>query len=328
MNRVRKNSPLCIGLYCIIMIVLLYIVLIYLNPRTHSTISSFLLSRSSILTLPSEELCYASEYDTFPRDHLRPLVIQTLTNTSCYANEIDISKQTIISSNFTNLADFIVHVRKAFVSLPLRVRTRPIPTIFHRPPYKDMVKPSCDGLWMEFGVFRGASLTLTANWKATYCNHTTQPVYGFDTFQGLPTNWRPGFGRGKFDIGNKTKLKVPNNTVLVKGLFIDTLPGQLRTIDRQYKCHTPVSFVHIDCDIYDGARDVLFLLSNRFVKGSIIVFDELFNYPDFEKHEIKALYEFLIGSNLQLIPLGANGPIHLMPKRDNGAQAFAFVVAS
>jgi len=76
---------------------------------------------------------------------------------------------------------------------------------------------------------------------------------------------------------------VPDNTVLVKGLFIDTLPGQLRTIDRQYKCHTPVSFVHIDCDIYDGARDVLFLLSNRFVKGSIIVFDELFNYPDFEK---------------------------------------------
>jgi hypothetical protein len=87
-----------------------------------------------------------------------------------------------------------------------------------------------------------------------------------------------------------------------------------------------VSFVYIDCDIYDGARDVLFLLGSRLVTGSIIVFDELFNYPGYEKHEIKALYEFLAGSNIRLIPLGSSVGIDLNTTVDKYTQSFAFVV--
>jgi hypothetical protein len=263
----------------------------------------------------------------FPRDHLRELVIDKLDNKSAYVNTSDALKKLSISQNYSTLTDFIGELRKTIMSRRLKLNTRTIPTIFHRPPFKDMVKPSCDGLWMEFGVFRGQTLSIIANWKAFYCGNTSQPVYGFDTFQGLPTDWRSGFGRGTFYIPNNTNIKVPRNTMLVKGLFIDTLPIQLRSIDDKYKCHTPVSFVHIDCDIYDGARDVLFLLSSRFVSGTIIVFDELFNYPNFEKHEIKALYELLSSSNLRLISLGSSTDIDLKLARDKEIQTFGFVVA-
>ncbi|CAF3164831.1 unnamed protein product, partial [Rotaria socialis] len=85
------------------------------------------------------------------------------------------------------------------------------------------------------------------------------------------------------------------------------------------------SFIHIDCDIYDGARDVLFLLGSRLVSGTILVFDELFNYPNYEKHEIKALFELLAGSNLRLLPIGASDNIDLKPVRDKSPFSFAFV---
>ncbi|CAM4829290.1 unnamed protein product [Rotaria magnacalcarata] len=187
-----------------------------------------------------------------------------------------------------------------------------------------MVKPSCDGLWMEFGVFCGSSLSKIAKWKSVYCGNESGLVYDFDTFSGLPTNWKPGFDRGTFIVPNGTQILLPN-AMLVKGLFIDTLPTQLCILDRKYQCTTPVSFVHIDCDIYDGARDVLFLLGSRFVHGTIIIVDELFNYPNYEAHEIKALFEFLSGSNLRLIPLGTGGTIELKLVKDIATNSFAFI---
>jgi hypothetical protein len=245
---------------------------------------------------------------------------------SVYVNRSDASKIIYLSKNYSTLAEFIQNCYAALMSRRLIRGTHSIQIIFHNPPLKDMIKPSCDGLWMEFGVFRGATITQIANRKKTFCGDTSQPVYGFDTFTGLPIDWRPGYGNGSFDIPNGTNISVPSNVVLVKGLFIDTLTTQLRLIDREYQCHTPVSFVHIDCDIYDSARDVLFLLGNRLLSGSIIVFDELFNYPGYEKHEIKALFEFLAISGIQLIPLGSSTNIDLNTTYDKYIQSFAFVV--
>ena len=326
MDFIQKRSRLRLVLPCLICIAIFYTIAVRNSNNLRILLSRWSYPMKSIISV--EEFCYSSDSDSFLRDHLRQPVINTIVNQSIYINPADAAKHTIISSNFTNLSDFIVHLRSALLSRRLEPGSRSIPVIFHRPPYKDMVKPLCDGLWMEFGVFQGATLTLIADWKSTYCNHTNQLVYGFDTFTGLPTDWRPSFGRGSFNIDNGTKFNVPKNAVLIKGLFIDTLPVHLRMIDSQYKCHTPVSFVHIDCDIYDGARDVLFLLSSRFVKGTIIVFDELFNYPTFEKHEIKAFYELLASANIRLIPLGTSTNIELNPTHDLPVQTFGFVVAS
>jgi len=50
--------------------------------------------------------------------------------------------------------------------------------------------------------------------------------------------------------------------------------------------------VHVDCDLYSAARTVLSLLAERIVPGTVIVFDEYFNFPNWEQHEYKAFREF------------------------------------
>ena len=58
-------------------------------------------------------------------------------------------------------------------------------------------QPSTDGMWLEFGVFNGTSLNMTADAKRRLCqqegtykyDHETL-VHGFDSFEGLPTTWK------------------------------------------------------------------------------------------------------------------------------------------
>ena len=314
-----------LGFYCLILMILYFtiwhIIFTRTTPRQDTKRHAYVLTKS-----PSNVLCHPPRNQPFRPDRLKKLVVPTMENMSAYVNEHDASKWAYLPRNYSTLAEFIQICYTALMSRRLLPNSHSIPLIFRNPPLKDMIKPSCDGLWMEFGVFRGATITQTAKWKKLFCGPNSTPVYGFDTFSGLPTDWRPGYGHGAFSIANETMISVPSNVVLVKGLFIDTLPTQLRLIDREYQCHTPVSYVHIDCDIYHGARDVLFLLGSRLVTGSLLIFDELFNYPGYEKHEIKALFEFLAGSNLRLIPLGSSSTIDLNTTYDKYTQSFAFIV--
>ena len=55
----------------------------------------------------------------------------------------------------------------------------------------------------------------------------------------------------------------------------------------------PIAFLHIDCDIYSSTKEVFEILGDRIVSGTIIVFDEFYNYPGSENHEFKAFHEFL-----------------------------------
>ena len=136
------------------------------------------------------------------------------------------------------------------------------------------------GLVLEFGVEKGDSL----RWIA---RHTGRPVHGFDSFHGLPVDWRgTKETRGKFDLRGRLP-KVPPNARLHVGWFDQTLPPFLAA--------TPdaVALVHIDCDVYESTRTVFELLSDRIGGGSWIVFDEYFNYPGWRLHEFKAFQEWI-----------------------------------
>ena len=54
-----------------------------------------------------------------------------------------------------------------------------------------------------------------------------------------------------------------------------------------------ISYLHIDCDIYSGARDALTLLTPKIRAGTVIVFDDLVNYQHFRDGEMLALWEWL-----------------------------------
>ena len=69
---------------------------------------------------------------------------------------------------------------------------------------------------------------------------------------------------------------------MIKGLFDDTLPSFAKT-------HTqPVSFLHVDCDLYSSTKAIFDILGDQIVEGTVIVFDEYFNYPGWQHHEFKA----------------------------------------
>jgi predicted O-methyltransferase YrrM len=133
------------------------------------------------------------------------------------------------------------------------------------------------GLALEFGVYTGTTLAIIADGR-------TGDVYGFDSFQGLPSAWRPGFPEGTFGVPDPPHVPGAD---LVVGLFADVLPGFLA------EHPGPVDFLHVDCDLYSSTVTVLDLVGPRLRPGSVIVFDEYFNYPGWERHEYRAWLEYV-----------------------------------
>ncbi len=148
------------------------------------------------------------------------------------------------------------------------------------------------GLMLEFGVADGASLRHVAR-------STSRTLQGFDSFEGLPEHWSGTFERkGKFGRGGALP-EVPANVVLHKGWFDQTLPPFLAAHGDEN-----VAFLHVDCDIYSSTVTVLRALAPRLGPGTVIVFDEYFNYPNWQRHEWRAFQEFLCDSGFAYRYLG------------------------
>jgi Macrocin-O-methyltransferase (TylF) len=140
------------------------------------------------------------------------------------------------------------------------------------------------GNFCEFGVYKGGSIKYIA--KKIGDRHL---VHGFDSFEGLPERWSGGAmntTKGAFSMEGKLP-KVPPNVKLYKGWFDVTLPQWLSDNP------DPIAFLHIDCDLYSSTKTIFSLLKPRIQPGTIIVFDEYFNYPNWQNHEFRAFQEFV-----------------------------------
>lgn len=138
-----------------------------------------------------------------------------------------------------------------------------------------------NGLLLEFGVSWGASIRVIASHAGG------RPVHGFDSFEGLPEDWTGTHEqKGRYTVQGKLP-RVQSNVTLHKGWFDAVLPGFLAANAG------PVSFVNIDCDTYGSSKYVLDQLRDRFRVGSVILFDEYYNYPNWREHEFKAWQEFV-----------------------------------
>jgi hypothetical protein len=138
-----------------------------------------------------------------------------------------------------------------------------------------------EGQILEFGVFKGGTIDYIARTRPD------REIHGFDTFEGLPAGWSGmGYDTGAFSAGGRLP-RVRNNVRLHKGLFDVTLPVWIAGNDR------PVALIHVDCDLYSSAKTVLALLRDRIKPGLIIVFDEYFGYPGWERGEHRAFHDFI-----------------------------------
>lgn len=165
-----------------------------------------------------------------------------------------------------------------------------------------------DGLWLEFGVYRGATIEILSKFSPGI-------VYGFDSFEGLPEDWVDKYSRGHFRIRHKldniARIEKNEKIKIVTGWFSDILPGFLKR--HQEIC----AVVHIDSDLYSSARDVLINLESRIVPGTLILFDEIHHYKGYEEHEYKAFSEFLSRTGY-----GCNWIAHVR----NAPQAACFIL--
>jgi predicted O-methyltransferase YrrM len=91
---------------------------------------------------------------------------------------------------------------------------------------------------------------------------------------------------------------VRSNVTLHAGWFDDTVAP---FIAQQQQ---PVSFIHIDCDLYSSTLTVLRACRERLQVGTVIVFDEYFNYPGWEQHEVRAWKEFVAERGLSYEYIG------------------------
>lgn len=147
------------------------------------------------------------------------------------------------------------------------------------------------GMFLEFGVYNGASISLIAGYRGTI-------IHGFDSFEGLPEEWhvgsptgRPYESAGSYSTGGRLP-KVPENVILHIGTFADSLPGFLKDHPES------VSFINIDCDLYRSTRTIFTQLSDRILPGTVIVFDEYLCYPDWRQGEYRAFQEFVTDHGL------------------------------
>ena len=149
-----------------------------------------------------------------------------------------------------------------------------------------------DGYFMEFGVYKGETIRFIA--KAL----PETLIHGFDSFKGLPEDWKGlDIRKGTFDVRGKPP-KVPKNVQLHAGWFEESLPLWL-------KDHPgPISFLHIDCDLYSSTNTVLKQLAPRIVTGTVILFDEYFNFPNWRLHEYLAFQEFINAFDVEVECVG------------------------
>lgn len=160
--------------------------------------------------------------------------------------------------------------------------------------FEFIYKSETDGGYFEFGVYQGVSLVralkANKNWQSKTNRSHVNKFYGFDSFEGLPVfesdDHLAGYGvfyEGQF---NDTSIEIVRRNIskdnhslenvhLFPGLFSDSLSNEknLHKIGDNV-----VAIAHIDCDLYNSAKDCLQFVDGRLADGAIVLFDDWFCY--------------------------------------------------
>ena len=163
-----------------------------------------------------------------------------------------------------------------------------------------------EGDYLEFGVFSGSSFVSAYHLIENAYRYSNMPsiwntqqdciemqklwekmrFIAFDSFQGLPKPkgidaLSSDFAEGKFSnsegsfMSNISTKGVPSErVVIVPGWFHETLNENTR---KKYDIKH-AAIVHIDSDLYESAKLVLNFIKPLLVDGTIIIFDDWYNF--------------------------------------------------
>ena len=144
---------------------------------------------------------------------------------------------------------------------------------------------------LVFGTWWGQDVTVLYNLRAVHEPYNfTRKVVGFDTFTGYPTptdkdNVSDTIKKGAYGTAQNYKQHLEQllayheqeNSMshirkyeLVEGDIIKTLPDYFSA-----NAHELISLIYIDVALYEPTKVILESCLPHFIKGSVIVFDEL-----------------------------------------------------
>lgn len=153
-----------------------------------------------------------------------------------------------------------------------------------------------EGHCLEFGVWKGGSINYLAE------RAPDRIFYGFDSFEGLPEDWNKGdniYHKGHFAVPGLPPVRP--NVKLLKGWFEETISIW------KAENEGPISFLHIDSDLYSSCVTILEELNDRIIEGTVILFDELCDfvgsYPAWKENEWKAANEWELKYKKALSPI-------------------------
>lgn len=139
------------------------------------------------------------------------------------------------------------------------------------------------GDYFEFGCHRARTFRMALS-AARFYNLNSMKFHAFDSFEGLPdigrviiNKWAAGelcTGEEEFNRIIETHGLFTDSIFLHKGFYSDLLTSDLQ--NALIKRSTKASFVNIDCDFYESAKDVFNFLEPFLSHGSIIYIDDYF----------------------------------------------------
>jgi O-methyltransferase len=133
--------------------------------------------------------------------------------------------------------------------------------------------------YLEFGVFKGVSISQWAGLN----QHKQSRFFGFDSFEGMPENWRPGQEKGHFAVGGVMPQFDDPRIRFIKGWFEDTVPQFVRNF-------SPINrlVLHLDADLYASTMLPLIHFTPLMRAGTLLIFDEFYD----RNHEFKAFMDW------------------------------------
>tara|TARA_B100000003_G_C10934114_1_gene372470 strand:- start:2153 stop:2881 length:729 start_codon:yes stop_codon:yes gene_type:complete len=155
----------------------------------------------------------------------------------------------------------------------------------------EYMKKFQNSIFLEFGVGDGGSARIISEF------FSEKQIYGFDSFEGFKDEpAKNSFWESYQKVFKESKTpELPKNYVLIKGYLEETFDAFIK----KKKLHeVDTLLIHFDMDVYEPTKLILnFIRKSK--KKTIIMFDEFYNYEEFEKHEWRAFYEEILCENIE-----------------------------
>ncbi|MEQ8507878.1 MAG: TylF/MycF/NovP-related O-methyltransferase [Rhodospirillaceae bacterium] len=177
-------------------------------------------------------------------------------------------------------------------------------TVAHLDLYRQVL--NLPGHIVECGVFKGASLSRFAMFRALFEAQHSRKIIGFDIFGAFPETQHKGDQalRQRFveNAGDQSISMDQLNAVLDhKGINknIELVGGDIcETVPEYVKAHPElkISLLNLDTDIYEPAVTILEHLYPRLVPGGILIIDDYGTFPG----ETDAIDEYFKGQDIRI----------------------------